>query len=47
MTFCRYCREIKKILAIESLTSTQAKRIMESYLTRTSVEEAAKKLASK
>jgi len=47
MTFCSYCREIKSILSIEGLTSIQAKRIMESYLTRTSVEEAAKKLKEK
>jgi hypothetical protein len=47
MTFDKYCKQIKEILSIESLTKEQSSALMSLYLTRASVEEAAKKLKEK
>lgn len=44
MTFSHYYTQVKEILGIESLTEGQAKLMIALYLTRTSVEDAAKKL---
>lgn len=47
MTFDRYCKEVKEILGIESLTSFQASALMQMYLLRTPVDKAAKQLEEK
>lgn len=47
MTFCSFCKEIKKVLGIEALTEVDAKRIMELYLTRTPVEKAIEMMKEK
>lgn len=44
MTFSHYYTQVKEILGIESLTEESARVLMCLYLTRASVEEAAKKL---
>ena len=47
MTFYKFTKAVKEILGIENLTEGEAKFMMNLYLTRTSVEEAAKKLKEK
>lgn len=47
MTFSRYYTEIKQILGIESLTEAQSRDLLCLYLTRVSVEEAAKRMKEK
>jgi hypothetical protein len=44
MTFCKFTKAVKEILGIESLTEGQSKLMMTLYLTKTSVEDVAKKL---
>lgn len=46
-TFCKFTKAVKEILEIKDLTEEQAKIMMSLYITRTSVEEAAKKLKEK
>ena len=47
MTFDKFCKEVKEILGIESLISTQARALMQMYLLRTPVDKAAKQLEEK
>ena len=44
MTFDKFTKAVKEILEVESLTEDSARVLMRLYLTRVSVEEAAKKL---
>lgn len=47
MTFSHYYTQVKEILGIEGLTQEQSRDLMCLYLTRVSVEDAAKKLKEK
>lgn len=47
MTFSKYYTQVKEILGMDSLTEESARALMCLYLTRASVEEAAKKLKEK
>lgn len=47
MTFSKYYTQVKEILGIESLTETQSRDLICLYLTKVSVEDAAKKLKEK
>ena len=47
MTFDKFCKQVKEIIGIESLSKMQARALMTMYLLRTSVEKAAKQLEEK
>ena len=47
MTFCKYCKAIKQELGIKDLSEDDAKRIMNLYLSKTSLETAIEKMKEK